>query len=172
LRFGSREPARSQLEAFLSVTNDRAEQIFTGQLSEQTFRLRPRYLEVVKESLAKRMDSEAIGDVVWLDQSGRGIHCAWLAGTCSGWTGITEGTAAGNSVHGQEYFGLTNSAALRLPEFSIYTVVKAVNSDQAQSIYCNYDNPINWGKGVNLQLTQTAKCASLRRMARKRTTTR
>jgi len=53
----SREPARSQLEAFCQLLRSRGTD-FHGQLSEQTFRLRPRYLEVVKESLAKRMDSE------------------------------------------------------------------------------------------------------------------
>lgn len=37
---------------------DRAEQIFTGQLAEQTFRLTPTYLKVMKECLTKRVDKD------------------------------------------------------------------------------------------------------------------
>ena len=37
---------------------DRAEQIFTGQLVEQTFRATPAYLKVVRECLAKRVDKD------------------------------------------------------------------------------------------------------------------
>jgi hypothetical protein len=50
---------------------DRAEQVFTSQLIEQTFRLRPRYLDVLRECIAKRTDSEP-GIVVWHDQSRNG----------------------------------------------------------------------------------------------------
>ena len=37
---------------------DRAEQIYTGQVMEQMFRLTPRYLAVVKECLTRRVDKE------------------------------------------------------------------------------------------------------------------
>jgi hypothetical protein len=132
---------------------DWAEQIFTGQLVEQTFRLRRRYLEVVKENLSKRVSSEAIGEVVWHDQSANGVRVRLARGNVERVEGILpKGPQPVLRFDGQEYFGLTNSAALRLPEFSIFAVIKAVSSDQAQSIYCNYHNPINWGKGINLQL--------------------
>jgi hypothetical protein len=48
------DPALKQFVSYY----DRAEQIFTGQLSEQTFRLRPRYLELVRENLSKRLTQE------------------------------------------------------------------------------------------------------------------
>lgn len=132
---------------------DRAEQIYTGQFVEQTFRLRPRYLEVVKENLIKRVNSEAMGDVVWQDQSAKGVHVRLARGNVERVEGaLPMGPRPVLRFGGQEYFGLTNSAALRLPEFSIFAVVKTIASDQAQSVYCNYNNPINWGKGINLQL--------------------
>jgi len=53
---------------------------------------------------------------------------------------------------GHEWFSVSNSAALRLPEFGIYAVVKVTSGGQGQTIFCNYDNPINWGKGLTFQL--------------------
>jgi len=53
--------AASRLDASLAdyvVYYDRAEQIFTGQLAEQVFRPTPRYLEVVKECLQKRVEKD------------------------------------------------------------------------------------------------------------------
>jgi len=137
---------------------DRAEQFFTGQLMEQTFRLRPRYLAVVKENIIQRVNSEALGDVIWLDQSGKSTRLRLARGNVQRAEGtLPKGPLPVIRFHGQEYFGLTNSAALRLPEFSIYTVIKVLSNSEAQSIYCNYDNPINWGKGVNLQINPDRK---------------
>ena len=48
------DPSLTSLAAFY----DRAEQIYTGQIMEQMFRPTPRYLAVVKECLAKRVDKE------------------------------------------------------------------------------------------------------------------
>ena len=52
------------------------------------------------------------------------------------------------------YMMLGDSAQLRLATFTITAVIKYVagQGGPARSIYNNYDNPINWGKGVSLQL--------------------
>ena len=52
------------------------------------------------------------------------------------------------------YMLLGDSAQLRLATFTITAVIKYVggHGGPARSIYNNYDNPINWGKGVSLQL--------------------
>ena len=52
------------------------------------------------------------------------------------------------------YALLGDSAQLRLATFTITAVIKYVEGQggPARSIYNNYDNPINWGKGVSLQL--------------------
>lgn len=132
---------------------DRAEQIFTGQLIEQTFRLRPRYLELVRENLTKRVDRDALGEVQWLDQSGQANHLRLARGDVRQ---ISDAFAGGArpvlEFGGHEWFSVSNSAALRLPEFGIYAVVKVTSGGQGQTIFCNYDNPINWGKGLTFQL--------------------
>ena len=53
-----------------------------------------------------------------------------------------------------DYVLLGRSDQLRLPTFSITAVVKydKDNGGPVRSIYNNYDNPINWGKGTSLQL--------------------
>ena len=56
-----------------------------------------------------------------------------------------------------EHMMLGDSAQLRLEAFTITAVVK-YDKDRGgpfRSIYNNYDNPINWGKGVSLQLTDS-----------------
>ena len=55
------------------------------------------------------------------------------------------------------YAMLGDSAQLRLATFTITAVVKYVEGQggPARSIYNNYDNPINWGKGVSLQLMES-----------------
>ena len=55
--FGAASRFDRSLESFVSYY-DRAEQIFRGQLVEQTFRLTPRYLAVVKQFLSKRVDKD------------------------------------------------------------------------------------------------------------------
>ncbi len=48
------DPRLAELDQF----HDRAEQIFTGQLLEQTFGLRPEYLTVMKDCLRKRVEKD------------------------------------------------------------------------------------------------------------------
>lgn len=137
---------------------DRAEQIYTGQLTEQTFRLRPRYLELVKANLVKQVDSEPRGEVMWRNQSPAGNHLRLVRGDVQRALGeLPKGPQPVIRFQGDDYFALSNSAALRLPEFSIHAVVKATPSREGQTIYCNYDNPINWGKGVTLQVNPDLK---------------
>ena len=145
------------LKQFVSYY-DRAEQIFTGQLDEQTFRLRPRYLQVVRENITKRIETDSLSEVIWQDQSGNSNDLRLIRGDVQCSAGATpKGQLPAMQFHGHEYFGVSNSAALRLPEFSIYAVARAVRSGQAQSIFCNYDNPISWGKGVTLQINPDLK---------------
>lgn len=148
--------AASRLDPSLSSFTryyDRAEQIFTGQLVEQRFRPTARYLEVMRENIVKRVQREKKAGLVWQDQSGAGNDLRVARGEPR----RASVQAAGGSseviqLDGQSYFSISNSAALRLPEFSIGAVIQVVPSGEAQSILCNYDNPINWGKGFNLQL--------------------
>ena len=137
---------------------DRAEQIFTGQLSEQTFRLRPRYLELVRENLLKRVGREALGEVLWLDQSRQSNHLRLARGNAQrAMEALPKGQLPVIRFTGHDWFAVSNSAALRLPEFSIYAVAKVGPGSQSQTIFCNYDNPINWGKGINLQFDPDRK---------------
>ena len=137
---------------------DRAEQIYTGQLSEQTFRLRSRYLEVVKANLIRQVDSEPRGEATWRDQSSSGNHLRLVRGEVKSVLGeLPKGPRPVIQFQGNDYFALSNSAAVRLPEFSIHAVVKATPAREGQTIYCNYDNPINWGKGVTLQVNPDLK---------------
>ena len=58
-----------------------------------------------------------------------------------------------------DYLLLEDSQPLRLPSFTV-TAVAEYSSDHGgpfRSIYNNYDNPINWGKGMSLQLTDQGK---------------
>ena len=57
VRLGAASRQDASLASLVSYY-DRAEQIFTGQLVEQMFRPKPRYLEVVRECLEKRVAKE------------------------------------------------------------------------------------------------------------------
>jgi hypothetical protein len=132
---------------------DRAEQIFTGQLSEQRFQLRPRYLKLLREDLVKRVNSESLGEVVWQDLSGQGNNLRLARGDVKRVEGtLPKGELPVIHFSGHEWFAVSNSAALRLPEFSIYAVAKVGACGQGQALFCNYDNPINWGKGLTFQI--------------------
>ena len=132
---------------------DRAEQIYTGQLTEQRLRLTPAYLKLVRQNLTRRVERDLAGEILWQDQSRKGNHLRVARGEVQlASADLPNGRTPVLRFDGEDSFSVSNSAALRLAEFSIYVVVKASSGGEAQSLFCNYDNPINWGKGVNLQI--------------------
>lgn len=139
---------------------DQAEQIFSGQLVEQRFRLTPRYLQVVRENIAKRVERESTGNVTWRDQSQQGNDLRMKKGNVLHTTGdFPKGRFPVVRFSGDEHNSLfaSNSAALRLKEFSIFAVAKPVTGREAQTIFANYDNPVSWGKGINFQVNPDRK---------------
>jgi hypothetical protein len=132
---------------------DQAEQFFRGQVVESIFEQRPTYLKVMRDCIAKRVGKNAIGSVAWQDQSSHKNHGELAVGDVT-IRNITGGSKKAEAMrfNGQSYFKLHDSAALRAPKFAIATVLSA-KGDQAQTVYANYDNPIKWGKGVNLAIT-------------------
>jgi hypothetical protein len=132
---------------------DQAEQFFRGQVVESIFRPTPRYLAVMRECIEKRVAKNALGAVTWQDQSSKKNHAALAIGDVV----QNKVKPSGKSVYvldfdGRAYFKLNDSAALRAPQFSIGAVIE-VRGHGVQTIYSNYDNPVNWGKGIALGVT-------------------
>jgi hypothetical protein len=134
---------------------DRAEQIFRGQVVESIFRPTPQYLAVLKDCLKKRVEKSAIGAVTWHDQSENKNHATLVTGDARLRKGVLpKGKLAGIQFSGTEYFKLSNSDALRIPQFSIYAVIRVTGRDTPEeSYFSNYDAPDKWGKGVNLGIS-------------------
>lgn len=133
---------------------DRAEQIFRGQVIESIFSLRPDYLKVLRECLKKRVGKGVLGEVAWQDQSPTKNHSTLKRGDVQRVEGLLpkKGTSA-LRFDGSDYFEFDDSEALRIPRFSIYAVVNVTGKGSGEQVYySNYDNPINWGKGVILGL--------------------
>ncbi len=131
---------------------DRAEQIFRGQLMEQTFRLKPAYLAVMKDCLKKKIEKESLNATVWQDQSPSENHAHFAQGLAEQ-SSVQFPHANDLSVikfDGNDYFTVSNSAALRLAQFSVYAVLEVTAESGSYSYFSNYNNPINWGKGINL----------------------
>jgi hypothetical protein len=138
---------------------DRAEQIFRGQVVESILTLRPDYLEVLRDSIQKSVAKAAGGSVLWSDASGHGNHGhsvgAIPAVTRVSFPGAEAPARSALRFSGKGYFRLHDSAALRVQNLRIHAVVQVSEDGKDQTIYSNYNNPINWGKGVNLGLTQS-----------------
>ncbi|MDO8303400.1 MAG: LamG-like jellyroll fold domain-containing protein [Sedimentisphaerales bacterium] len=132
---------------------DRAEQIYRGQVIESIFRPTPQYLAIVKDCLQKRVEKNAIGAVTWQDQSGHNNRAKLAVGKALLKTGVfSKKDIPVIRFEGKEYFKLSDSVSLRVPQFSIFAVMK-ITGGKTQTYYSNYDNPINWGKGINLGIT-------------------
>lgn len=133
---------------------DRAEQIYRGQVMASVFEPTPKYLECLRKCLEQRVAKGPIGAVAWNDQSPSGNHAALVAGDVKLTQTGGEYSVAHSAIQfdGSDHLKFKDSAALRLPQFAIYAVVN-VTGNEVQTIYSNYDNPINWGKGVNLGVT-------------------
>lgn len=138
----------------LATYYDRAEQIYRGQVEASIFQPSPAYLRCVRSCLEEHVAKRPLGSIVWRDRSGRGNDAELVAGN------VKMAPINANDPASPPTVALTsagrfqpkNSAALRLPQFAIFAVLRAT-ADEAQSIYSNYDNPINWGKGVNFGLS-------------------
>jgi len=131
---------------------DRAEQIFRGQLVEQRFRLTPAYLAVLKQCLQKKMDKDK-QKTRWEDASTAGNHAQARSNQIEqSVETFPRGERDVIRFDGNDYLTLDDSAALRLKRFSIYAVLEVVAGGDPQTYYSNYDNPINWGKGINLSI--------------------
>lgn len=132
---------------------DRAEQIFRGQVTESIFHESPYYHEVIKKCLQQKVAKSSRGTLAWKDQSARENHAEMTSGeVMRTQSDPPRGVINALQFDGQSHFKLKDSAALRLPQFSIYALVSKADSGSVQVIYSNYDNPINWGKGVSLAL--------------------
>ena len=133
---------------------DRVEQIFRGQIVESIFTLRPEYLAVMRQSIERSVKKDAAGTVQWSDSTTHGNN-AKSVGAIAEIKKATfpTGDRAVLQFPGKGYFRLADSAALRLQEFRVHMVVRVDGSGKDQTLYSNYNNPVNWGKGVNLSLT-------------------
>ena len=88
---------------------------------------------------------------LWRDRSENGNHSRTFHGEPTRQPEALRGRPT-VKFSGREHLFLTNSKQLRLPEFTITAVVEASAGSPAGVIYSNYDNPINWGKGVVLRI--------------------
>ena len=130
---------------------DRAEELFRGHCLAQMFTLRPSYCAVLKDCLKKAAGRREAGNLRWPDQSARENHArAAKLGAKITSVNFPAGEKPAMMFTGSEYFTVTNSEALRLTQFSVYAVVES--KGEAGTIFANYNNPINWGKGINLGL--------------------
>lgn len=138
---------------------DRAEQIFRGQVVESIFRPRPEYLAVLRDCLEKRVETGALGEVSWQDQSTRKNHATLRRGDVQRVVGeFSDEEVPAIRFDGRDHFELRDSAALRVPQFSVHAVVKVTEAGTPEETYfSNYDNPINWGKGINLAILPSRK---------------
>ena len=136
---------------------DRAEQIFRGQLMESIFRVTPRYQEVVRQCLERRIAKEITRTVSWNDRSASGNHVERMVGEPNKSANVsTIKNLPAVRFNAKSYGLLKSSEKLRLKEFTVIAVLNVADKPGG-SFFSNYDNPINWGKGFNLEVTQDRK---------------
>jgi hypothetical protein len=137
---------------------DRAEQIFRGQVVESILTLRPDYLAVMKDSISRSVKKTAGGAIRWSDTSTRGNHALSFGAAPlmekASFPGADRKEQNVLRFTGKGYFKLDDSAALRVQNFRLHAVVLVENSGKDHTIYSNYNNPINWGKGVTVAITK------------------
>jgi hypothetical protein len=132
---------------------DLAEQFFRGQVVESVFQPNAKYSSLMQKCIAQRVAKNAIGSVIWRDRGKKKRSATLAMGDVQQRRTKEKGKSAPYlDFEGNAYFKLDDSAALRLPQFTLYAMVN-VREGGPQTIYANYDNPINWGKGVSLGLT-------------------
>lgn len=136
---------------------DRAEQIFRGQVVESILTMRPDYLAIMKDSIDKSARKSAGGTLLWTDKSGNENHGVSVGAVPTRVRANFSGVDSQDALRfsGKGYFRLKNSEALRAPTFRLHAVVHVKQVGRGQAIYSNYNNPINWGKGVHIALTSS-----------------
>jgi len=100
------------------------------------------------------VEQDATGVLTWQDQSGNLNHARRCAGAPQLAAANFGDPPADHPVmrfDGDDAFALMDSGALRAAEITICAVL-STRPDEGGSFYSNYDDPVDWGNGVNAEV--------------------